>query len=1428
MLLTGNVVISEFMAANQTTLTDGFRATSDWIELWNAGDSPADLTGHALTNDPDNLSKWRFPDGTELAAGQYLLVFASGFDTVDPDGDLHASFRLDAGGAYLALADANLQVLSEYGEAGADYPDQFADVSYGMRGVGGAVVEPAVGFLAEPSPRAPNSVDLLNDGPLIVDVTRQPGALDDEQNLVVTAQVQAQGPAVGAVQLIYRVMYDEEVTLSMRDDGTSGDLVAGDGLFTAVIPHEASSAGQMVRWYVTAADDSGRVAREPAFLDQVGTDQSPEYDGTVIADPEAVNQLPVLEWFLAPGTENRANTTAGTRASVFYGGEFYDNVFVRLRGGTSASLPKKSYKFDFNTAHSFRFHPDHGRVREINLNTTYTNKDYIRQALAYETYDLVGAPGSIAFPMRVQRNGEFFSVAMFVEQPDEDLLNREGLDPDGALYKMYNKFDSGTSGFEKKTRTYENSSDLAEFVREINNRSGEELGRYVFDHVNIPAVLNYLAGTVIEQNNDQSTKNYYLYRDTNGSGEWMFLPWDLDLVFGLHFMSNDSILDDEIWADKDNFQTSAGVTIWPSHPFVGDEEHPGNRNWNRLIDALYEVPLFREMYLRRLRTVMDELLQAPDTPVAERKFETRLDEYQQQVAPDAQLDYEEWANPWRWGEDLSLAEAIQRIKDEYLTVRRDHLYRTHSIDRLNQAEPTVLVPEFAMARYFVPTNDALGTSWTAAQFDDSSWAAGPTGVGFEDNPGAYTDLLKSRAKPAEAAADATSVLVRIPFQVEDPSQIEDLTLRMKYDDGFVAYLNGTEVARGRLRTEGPQSYNSLGRARSNSTSAEFEDYLISDFVDQLQAGENVLAIHVVNGSVTSNDLLVLPELLNGRLSNSDIAGIPHAQADDVSLSFGSVIDFDPSSGNQDEEYFTVVNPNDTAVDISGWRVEGSAHLEFVAGTVIGAGQSLFLSPDVNAFRARTEGPAGNQGLFVQSYEGYLSNRGDTLRLLNPSGQVVAEATYQGSEISAQHALRISEVHYNPYPAMPQFGELDTDNDSYEFVEIVNTGTTTVDLSGVQIVELEIDDDTQGIGFTFAEGQLDPGGYVVVAKSEAAFRSRYGMDARVAGEFSGKLSNGGEILTLWDAASDVIQQFRYNDAGGWPERADGDGSSLELIDPMADAALTENWRASAQFGGSPGSVGEEFDEIIVINEVLSRSTAPSVDQIELFNQGSQTVDLSGWYLSDGNNYFKFRIPAEAAMLGPGEYRVFDEAALGFGFKGSEPDDAWLVAADSTGKPTHFVDHVEFPAAMGDGVSFGRWRNGVGPLVPMVNNSFGQTNAGPLAGDLNGDERVTAADIDWLYAELRKDQPDPNADLNGDGLFDAEDRTELIEQILQTTFGDANLDGIFDTADIVQILQAGQYEDAIEDNSSWASGDWDGDGDFTTNDLVLALQRGSYRG
>ena len=143
--------------------------------------------------------------------------------------------------------------------------------------------------------------------------------------------------------------------------------------------------------------------------------------------------------------------------------------------------------------------------------------------------------------MHVRRNGSFFSVAAFVEQVDKRLLRREqGVDDDGALYKMFNKFTSGTSGVEKKNREFEGNADLTAFVNAINGSSGAALENVIFDQVDIPRQLNYLAAGVLCQNDDNSTKNYYLYRDSEGTGEWFQIAWDLDLTWGSHYMTGDT------------------------------------------------------------------------------------------------------------------------------------------------------------------------------------------------------------------------------------------------------------------------------------------------------------------------------------------------------------------------------------------------------------------------------------------------------------------------------------------------------------------------------------------------------------------------------------------------------------------------------------------------------------------------------------------------------------------------------------------------------------------------------------------------------------------------------------------------------------------------------------------------------------------------
>ena len=151
------LIINEFLASNDGGYSNFPNPnqvpglTDDWIEILNVSSSPISLDGWFLTDDAGDLSLWPFPAGTTVEAGGFLLVYASGDDVPDANGNLHSNFRLSAGGEYLALVRPSFEIASAFNEDGSDYPNQGTDVSYGINPITSFPV-----FFAEPTPGAPN------------------------------------------------------------------------------------------------------------------------------------------------------------------------------------------------------------------------------------------------------------------------------------------------------------------------------------------------------------------------------------------------------------------------------------------------------------------------------------------------------------------------------------------------------------------------------------------------------------------------------------------------------------------------------------------------------------------------------------------------------------------------------------------------------------------------------------------------------------------------------------------------------------------------------------------------------------------------------------------------------------------------------------------------------------------------------------------------------------------------------------------------------------------------------------------------------------------------------------------------------------------------------------------------------------------------
>lgn len=1138
------VVINEFLASNISGLTDEDGENSDWIELLNLSDQTIDLDGWALTDDVDDLQRWVMPK-VILEPAEKLVVFASGKNRANFNQELHTNFKLNASGEYLALIRPDgIVTESEYAPS---FPIQYPDVSFGIGSVdansvtlvgpdaplsylvpdnGGSDVggvspfhelvyddsgwnsaEMGVGYATTPNtdpydefisnggdiqddlyrlnttlylrvpftiedPTAitslqfgaryddgfaiyingspilasayepndevwdfearargnhsdteatalepfaieltqvnlvagenilaihglnssPSSSDFLFDcelmaqvrgdgssqliymptpspgidngegvtdlGPVIRKVTENPERPDlaTQNSLTITAEVSASGDAVAEVDLIYRRGFLAENTMEMLDDGIGADEFARDGVYSADLSLAGLQNGEMIRWRIESRDINGLTSTNPFFFDELN---SPEYYGTVALNPGLESNLPVLEWFIE--NPSSANNRTGTRVAVMHLGEFYDNVYCRIRGGSSAGLSKKSYKFDFNPGHYFRTVDQLGGVRaeEFNLNTTWTDKAYIRQPLTYEIYDMAGSPGSECFLMRVDQNSQFFSVAAYTEQVDKRLLRRESrLDDDGALYKMFNAGTSGTSGVEKKNRRFESNTDLSTFVSGMNS-SGAELENFIFDNVDLPRQLNYLAATVLTQNNDNMSKNYYLYRDSEGSGEWTQLPWDTDLTWGSHYMTNDNISHDGIWATEDYVLggRNANSPISPSHPFVGIRELQGNRSWNRLIDKLLENERVKNMFRRRLQTLVDDLLMS-------KVVDDRLDAMELMLESDAVRDRAKWG---QFGRSQSLTQAIAVLEDDYLMPRRTHLSVTH-----------------------LATNSA----------------SYPT----------------------------------------------------------------------------PQTSSAL---------------------------------------------------------------LPGPAGDETSVSFG-VIEGNPSSLKQEEEYIEIINTANEAIDLSGWNVTGGVEFEFLPGTILESNGRVYLSPDVSTFRSRAASPTGGEGLNVEGdYSGQVSARGEIIKLINSEGGVVDQRLTPSEESDTQKYLRITEIHFAPL-----------EGKRFEFIELINIGPDPLDLTGVRF--------TNGVEAELT-GSLAPGELGLVVSTPSYFPG-----LKILGIFSGALNNGGEQLTLRDVAGENILSFDYE--GEWFTAVRNSGYSLDLRDEIADWSTWEDrlsWATSSEVGGSPG-------------------------------------------------------------------------------------------------------------------------------------------------------------------------------------------------------------------------------------------------------------------
>ena len=194
---------------------------------------------------------------------------------------------------------------------------------------------------------------------------------------------------------------------------------------------------------------------------------------------------------------------------------------------------------------------------------------------------------------------------------------------------------------------------------------------------------------------------------------------------------------------------------------------------------------------------------------------------------------------------------------------------------------TKLVDQHFALKWHVPTDSSLDTVWTDPAFDDSQWRNGTASFGYDINDD-YDPLIVTDSE-SNIYNMAAGAYLRIRFSVDNPADYSNLVLRLIYDDGIVAYLNGTPI----LRTNAPfnSQWDTFAFTSQEANTSAFDTFDVSQYRDQLYKGENVLALHVMNHELESSDMLVQP-VLEG-LSEHNLVTVDSPEPDTIGIAPGT-------------------------------------------------------------------------------------------------------------------------------------------------------------------------------------------------------------------------------------------------------------------------------------------------------------------------------------------------------------------------------------------------------------------------------------------------------------------------------------------------------------------------------------------------------------
>ena len=1285
------VRINEVMASNTTCLADPQGDFDDWIEIYNAGDASVDMAGMWLTDDPAEPMKWRFPSSASVVVRPkgYVVVWADG-DT--GDSGLHAGFRLSASGDQVHLFAADGQTLIDSLIFGV----QTADVSYG---------------------RYPDANDTLRFFALPT-----PGKTNNE----------GYSGEVAPLKFSHeRGFYTTPFDLTIATDTPDARIIY---TIDGKVPNDPNYRFWPGRTYTGPLRISKTTCIRAMAL-QTDWKSTRLHTHTYVFDARTqVTSLPMVslvgdaaKTFYEPdGVMAIVGGTYSGGVWTSTGANSYNNIMSReLERPVSAEwiLPDNSQGFQMNCG--LRVHGSPWiRPRYIRQNGYWTGDGKISLRLYFRgeydasrlEYPLFPLSNTEEFATLVLRSGHNDRDNPFIK---DELLRRLHRDMGqvSCAGVFANLFINGEyKGYYNPTEQVKEESCQQWFgsdkpwdvismngVRDGDSQAWDAMLNYARTHnmadpvyyaemckkIDVVSFIDYLIIRLWPNDWDWPQNNWSAACERSPTGRWKFFVWDAEGTFE----SGQQQLDR--FAELNN-QGSANSVLYRALK--------ANTAFRMLFaDRLYKHfynggALTVENVQRRfleMRDVLKGVIPNMNRYVIDTWVPQRLPIFINACTREGVYTFD---GPTftingipQQGGHISAADLLGLVPTRPGTIYYTLDGSEPSLTTPPQPAGTTLIAVGAPKRVHVPGRATIGDWRGARPFDDSTWilsSGAPGGIGFERSTG-YQGYITTDVG-TQMYTISPSCYIRIPFILsEDPSKLKIMTLKMRYDDGFVAYLNGTEVARKNF--EGNPTWSSAATVdRPDADALVFEQIDLSQHISRLQSGTNVLAIQGLNVSATDSDFLIAVELSVSANAPGDTPLGPATYTSPMHLARSTSIKARVRSGNTwsalaettfavgpvaeslrvseimynpadpNTEYIELTNTGAGTIDLSLVRFTSGVDFVFPVFELEPGGRCVVVQ-DAVAFAAQY----GADLPYAGQYEGSLNNAGEHIELQDAAGTHIQAFTYRddwyGITDGGGYSLTVKDpgaadpnalADANAWRPSAQAGGSPGTDDGMgtvepggvvvnellanatggagDWIELYNTSDRTVDLSGWYVS----DNPANPAKYEIVVGTvLGPQGYLVLTED-----SQFGNAADPGCHTPFGLSQDGETLCLYSASQGALTGYSERVEFGASEPGVTFGRHPLSTGAYDFAPLIEPTPGGPNAGPRVGPV--------VISEIMYRPDyLPQAEYIELLNAGDMDVTLfdnaadSPWRLADDaeDPGIEVLFPRDPPItLAPGEY------------------------------------------------------------------------------------------------------------------------------------------------------------------------------------------------